>query len=323
MHTVKTLLSDTGSRFRVLLTRLLTRLGLTEESFLLIPAVLIGIVAAAAAVAFHELIGYFRHLLYDTPNSGFLYGHGIWLLILFPALGGLAVGIMGRFLGSGGHGVPEVIESVIRTQGFVHPFSAIQRILTASLTIGSGGSAGAEGPIVQIGAAIASAMGHTFRIARQHMPVLIGCGTAAGISAIFNAPIGGVLFTLEVILQEFSIRMFTPLVIASVIANVTTRAIFQAMLHERYEAIFAVPSDVLSGFGSRGMLAWGQLPHFAILGVTCGAIAAALTLLMIQTEKRAAAWGTPKLLRPGDWRRGGGRSGSAVRHRDRLVDAGH
>ena len=191
---MRTLLPEVGSRFRVLLTRLLHRMGLREESFLLIPAVLIGIVAAGAAVAFHELINFIRHILYGSPDPGFLYGQGIWLLILFPAAGGLVVGILGRLLGSGGHGVPEVIESVVRTQGFVHPFSAIQRILTASVTIGSGGSAGAEGPIVQIGAAIASAVGHAFRIGRQHMPVLIGCGTAAGISAIFNAPIGGVLF---------------------------------------------------------------------------------------------------------------------------------
>ena len=92
--------------------------------------------------------------------------------------------------------------------------------------------------------------------------------------------------------------MFTPLVIASVIANVTTRAIFQSMLGERYDAIFAVPQGITSGFGSGGMLAWGQLPHFAVLGVTCGAIAASLTVLMIQAEKRVAAWRTPKLLRP-------------------------
>src|SRR6185369_5088272 len=115
---------------------------------------------------------------------------------------------------------------------------AIQKIITASVTIGTGGSAGAEGPIVQVGAAVASGVGQLFRIARHHMPILVGCGTAAGISSIFNAPIGGVLFTLEVILRDFSVRTFTPVVIASVIANFTMQSVFRQYLGEQYQAIF-------------------------------------------------------------------------------------
>src|SRR5581483_12220996 len=104
--------------------------------------------------------------------------------------------------------------SVIRNRGVIKPLSAVEKIITSALTIGTGGSAGAKGPIVQIGAGIASGVGQLFRVARQHMPILTGCGCAAGISAIFNAPFGGVLFTLEVILQDFSIRSFTPVVLA-------------------------------------------------------------------------------------------------------------
>src|SRR5207302_11263593 len=125
------------------------------------------------------------------------------------------------------------------------PMIAIEKIITSAITIGTGGSAGAEGPIVQIGAAIASGVGQTFRLARQYMPILTGCGCAAGISAIFNSPIGGVLFALEVILQDFSIRTFTPVVLASVIANITTQAIFRRIHHEiEYQAIFALPNWV-------------------------------------------------------------------------------
>ena len=81
-----------------------------------------------------------------------------------------------------------------------------------------------------------------FRVARQSMPLLIGCGSAAGISAIFNSPLGGVLFTLEVILQDFSMRTFTPVVLASVVANVTTQAIYRHVAHgATYQAIFALP----------------------------------------------------------------------------------
>ena len=271
---------------------------MTEESFLLLPAVLIGIIVAAGAVAFHELIVLIRMWLYGTPHTAYLYGPGVWLLIAWPALGGLCVGIFARFFGSQGHGVPEVIESVIKTQGFIRPVVAIQKIITASITIGTGGSAGAEGPIVQVGAAIASGVGQIFRIARHHMPILVGCGTAAGISSIFNSPIGGVLFTLEVILQDFSIRAFAPLMIASVVANVTTRAIFQGIMGEPYNAIFAMPADVTASFGTGGMLTWTQLPNFALLGIACGIIASSLTKLMLRMEQDISRSHTPKLLRP-------------------------
>ena len=292
------LLPEAGSRFRVLSTRVLHRFGLSEDAFLLLPAVLIGVAAAVAAVAFHELITLIRDLLYATQNPNYLYGRGMWLLLLWPTAGGLAVGVMTRLFRSPGHGVPDVIESVVRSEGFIPPSIAIQKIITASATIGTGGSAGAEGPIVQVGAAIASAVGRLFRIARHSMPILVGCGAAAGISAVFNAPIGGVLFTLEVILQDYSIRAFTPLMISSVIANVATRAIMQDGLQKQYGAIFELPPEVASGLGPNGMLSWQQLPNFALLGIVCGLVAVSLTRLMIHMEDRAATSRLPAIIRP-------------------------
>src|SRR5207302_6885034 len=120
-----------------------------------------------------------------------LYGRGVFLLVAFPALGGLAVGVISKYVfrTREGHGIVDVMESVYRSSGFIRPLAAIEKILTAGITIGTGGSAGAEGPIVQIGAGVASGVGQLFRVAREHMPLLIGCGAAAGISAIFNSPI--------------------------------------------------------------------------------------------------------------------------------------
>lgn len=288
-------LSAAAARLRLALTRGLSRLGFREESFLLGLSVAIGIVTGAAAVGFHELIGWIRDRLYLHVASDFLYGRGLPLLVVFPALGGLLVGIISRYIvrAREGHGVIDVMESVVKTSGFVKPRVAIEKIVTAAITIGTGGSAGAEGPIVQIGAAIASGFGSLFRIARQHMPILTGCGCAAGISAIFNAPIGGVLFTLEVILQDFSIRTFTPVVVASVIANVTTRAIFAHFGIQFAAILHVIPMS--GAAANRPVLDWGQVGNFVALGLICGIVGVALTRMMHLAE---AQFGKLKRLGP-------------------------
>jgi len=285
-----------AARLRVLVSRFLSRFGFGDDSFVLVLAVVVGVVTAFAAVGFHELINFIRDELYLNVDPTFLYGRGMLLLIAFPAAGGLAVGLFSRFLlgGTEGHGIVDVMESVVRTSGFQRPLVAIEKILTSGLTIGSGGSAGAEGPIVQIGAAIASGVGGMFGLARQNMPLLTGCGCAAGISAIFNAPFGGVLFTLEVILQDFSIRAFTPIVLASVIAQVTTLAIF-GHTHESYRAIFPMPPQEML---MHSMLSWGQVGNFIMLGLVCGMAGLALTRLMYFSEKFFHGWMLPRPLLP-------------------------
>jgi CIC family chloride channel protein len=292
-------LSAVASRMRVVASRLLVRLGFQSDSFLLLLAVVVGIITAAAAVMFHKLINKTRDLLYlhvASPKN--LYGHkGILLLILFPAVGGLVVGLVSRFVfrTREGHGIVDVMESVVRSSGFIRPVAAVEKIITAGITIGTGGSAGAEGPIVQIGAAIASGVGQLFRVSRAHMPLLIGCGTAAGISAIFNSPIGGVLFALEVILFDFSMRTFTPVVMASVIANVTTKVIFSRVFDEHYEAIFALNPQQI---GTNLDISFSQIPIYLGLGVLCGIVGVSLTRMMYFSERRLSLRKVPKALRP-------------------------
>ncbi|HEX3356970.1 MAG TPA: chloride channel protein, partial [Tepidisphaeraceae bacterium] len=157
-------------------------------------------------------------------------------------------------------------------------------------TIGSGGSCGAEGPIVQIGAGIASGIGQFFRLTRSQMPLIIGCGTAAGISAIFNSPMGGLLFTLEVILLDFSLRTITPVIIASVIANVTTQGLYHR-LHQPALAIFNIPKMQIE-------TQWQQMPSFILLGIICGIVAVALTLLMRRAEHFFEKMSLPRFARP-------------------------
>jgi CIC family chloride channel protein len=293
-------LSAPGGRLRVLLTRSLNRYGFNDDAFLLLMSVVIGTITGGAAVAFHELINLIRDQMYGrSGEEAFLYhGHGKWLLMLLPAFGGLAVGVISKYIfrTREGHGIVDVVESVVRSSGFQKPTVAIEKILTSAITIGSGGSAGAEGPIVQIGAAIASGVGQLFRVARTQMPILTGCGCAAGISAIFNAPFGGVLFTLEVILQDFSIRSFTPVVLASVIAQVTVQETFQLAHHaEAYRAIFAMPQiDV----ARHTLLSWDQVGNFLILGILCGIIGSIFTRSMYWSEHAFSRLKINKAVRP-------------------------
>lgn len=287
--------SAVASRFRVLVSRGLAFLGFRDDAFLLILAVLIGIVTAFAAVGFHELIRWIGDLLYygtDPKYPEFLYRAGIPLIIIWPALGGLVTGVIANVIvrDREGRGVVDVLESVIRSSGFMKPSAAIEKIITSAVTIGSGGSGGAEGPILQIGAGIASGIGQFFRIARAQMPLIIGCGTAAGISAIFNSPMGGLLFTLEVILLDFSIRTVTPVIIASVVANVTTQGIFQRM-HEPVLSIFNIPQ-------MRFAFTWAQMPNFIVLGLICGVVAVGLTKLMRRTEHFFEHSTLPRFFRP-------------------------
>ena len=245
------LLTDAGLRFRLMISRVLLRLGFGDQAFLVPLAVLIGIVSAGAAVAFHELIHLIRDLLYVKMMSPAppLRSRDLrsWFCSRPPA-GWRSVCSAPTSCGAReGHGIIDVMETVLRSRGHIRPLLAVEKILTAAATIGTGGSAGAEGPIVQIGAAICSGIGQLFQINPSQLPILIGCGTAAGISAIFSSPMGGVLFTLEVILLDFSVRAFTPIVSASVVAYVTTQAIFHWIdPGGSHYAIFSVPPGAIS-----------------------------------------------------------------------------
>lgn len=299
---MRSTLSSFASRTQLLVTQTLARLGFSESALLVPVAVVIGVVTAAAAVGFHELIVFIRDHLYRINRYGldadFLYGKGLFLLVLLPALGGLAVGCFSTYVmrAREGHGIIDVLESVTRGGGNIRPLVALEKIFTSAITIGSGGSAGAEGPIVQIGAAIASGIGRIFQVSRHHYPVLIGCGSAAGISAIFDSPIGGVLFTLEVILLDFSVRTFTPVVVASVIANVATQGIFRWLDPQAAQfSIFVLPTWVTDDMIQ---LTVGGVANFVLLGVLCGVVGATLTRLMYRTEDAFARLRVPRALKP-------------------------
>jgi chloride channel protein, CIC family len=155
---------------------------------------------------------------------------GPWFVVLAPALGGLVYGpLVDRFAREArGHGVPEVMLAVAEHGGRIRPRVAIVKSLASALCIGSGGSVGREGPIVQIGSALGSALGQVLRVPSSRLRLLVACGAAGGISATFNAPIAGVVFALELILRNIEAESFGVVVLASVMANVVGRAAFGA-----------------------------------------------------------------------------------------------
>jgi CIC family chloride channel protein len=194
-------------------------------------AVLVGVGAGLGAVAFRYLIYFFTWLA--TGHSQFgqagyvgsshLPWLGLGFFVVIPAIGGLIYGplIYEWAREARGHGVPEVMISVADNGGRIRWQVSVVKSLASALCIGSGGSVGREGPIVQIGSALASSLGQWVRMPENRLRVLVACGAAGGISATFNAPITGVFFGVEIILREFSVDALFTVMLSAMIADIT------------------------------------------------------------------------------------------------------
>ncbi|MBU1356240.1 MAG: chloride channel protein [Candidatus Edwardsbacteria bacterium] len=187
----------------------------------------VGILTGLTAVAFRSLIIFSNSLFFPhDPHQIFLIGRWWrYLAFLIPAIGGLLVGgIMYLFFRKEEplSGVPEVMAAVSLKGGMLSPKTGLKGLLSA-ITIGSGGSAGPEGPIVEIGSSLGSYLGQKLKLTSSELRLMAGCGAAAGISGVFGAPLGGVFFALEIILGEFAITTFAPVVLSAVAAAVISR----------------------------------------------------------------------------------------------------
>src|SRR6185437_2378057 len=201
------------------------RLSISQSTFMILAAIVVGLGGGFGAVAFRALIAGANWLAFSEIGA-FLSSHvGALGVVLQLALGGaFAAFIASRFAPEAkGHGVPEVMEAVALRGGLMRPRVIAIKALASATSIGFGGSCGREGPIVQIGSAIGSMLGQLPRAPAPIVRTLVACGAAAGISATFNAPIGGVFFAAEVILGEFAPRSFAAIVVASVVSAVIGR----------------------------------------------------------------------------------------------------
>jgi CIC family chloride channel protein len=205
-------------------------------------AIACGLGGAVAAVLFRLMIRTVQALAFEgAPGIDGLIEEGLlaeagdpleaarglawyWRLTI-PAIGGLIVGPLVWFYAreAQGHGVPEVMKAVALRGGVIRPRIVAIKALASALSIGTGGSVGREGPIVQIGSAFGSMLGQLLGVKARELRTIVGCGAAAGISATFNAPIAGALFAAEVIVGDFAVAQFSPIVISSVVATVVSR----------------------------------------------------------------------------------------------------
>jgi len=245
------------------------RFRATEHIFMTIIAVIIGFTGGLGAVGIQFLIKFFQHIFWGKWDIALehLYRVPIYVKILAPTTGGFFVGLIVYLFAkeAKGHGVPEVMESIALRNGYIRPRVVLAKLFASAICIGSGGSTGREGPVVQIGSSLGSSLGQFLRVNPERMKIFVACGAAAGIAAAFNAPVAGALFSVEVILGDFGVAQFSPIVIASVMATVVSRFFlgnFPAFEVPKYDLVSPI-----------------ELIPYAILGLIAGLVA----LLFIKT----------------------------------------
>jgi CIC family chloride channel protein len=269
-----------------------TRLGLAAM------ALLVGAGAGLGAAAFRWLIFSITWLVTGHQQFG-QQGHapslhlpwlGPWFVLVVPIVGGLLYGpLINRFAREArGHGVPEVMLAVTENGGRIRPPVTIVKALASAMCIGVGGSVGREGPIVQIGSALASTVGQAVRMSERELRIIVACGAAGGIAATFNAPITGLFFGFEIVLREFSLDALFATSLAAVAGDLVSRAFFGSA------PFFAgIPHGLVVTSDSTYLL-------IAVLGVLAGLIGAGFKTFLYRLEDLGdRIWnGRPEWARP-------------------------
>jgi len=269
------------------ISNILDRFQPSETTVLIGTAVVVGVGTGFGAVGFIELIGLIQRVFFDggTQLLPFL---GPALVVIIPMIGGLLAGPIISFFASEakGHGVPEVMQAIALRGGRIRPRVVVAKILASSLCIGSGGSAGREGPIVQVGAALGSSLGQWLRLSDNRIRNLVACGAAAGIAATFNAPIAGVIFAMEIILGELHLGDLGNVVISAITASTIARIFLGD------QPAFAISSDY-------GMQAPWEIFLYVLLGALAAFAAVGFTRMLYWFEDRFDGWKFPDALKPG------------------------
>ncbi|MCD6360468.1 MAG: chloride channel protein [Armatimonadetes bacterium] len=261
----------TTSRWRRRLLVTAGRAKLAQHASEIALGIIAGIMGGLGAVFFRWLIATCHALFFDG-GAHVLNVLGDSYTIVLPAVGGLLVGLLTVFLApeAKGHGVPEIMEAIALRWGRIRARVAVVKSFASAICIGSGGSVGREGPIAQIGAALASTLAGIFKVPDSGRRVLVGCGAAAGIAATFNAPVGGAFFALELLLGQWTAEVFAPVVVASVTGAGIGRAVFGDV------PAFQVPKY--------GISSYVELPAFLLLGILAAPVGVLFVRLIVMAE---------------------------------------
>ncbi|MCJ2533255.1 MAG: chloride channel protein [Candidatus Thermoplasmatota archaeon] len=220
-------------------------------------AAIIGVFGAFIAIAFRWMIDAFQEIFFvgGSPLDNSL---GVWIIVV-PAIGAVFVGVIIYWLAPEvkGAGVADVMRGVVANRGRFRARVPALKALASAITLGSGGSGGREGPIVQIGASFASVVGQKLKLTSSELRIMVACGAAGAIAATFNTPIAGAVFALELLLLEFKTRSFVPLIVSSVFATLASRhylgdnptfaLVAEYRLENPYELVFYLGLGLLAG----------------------------------------------------------------------------
>ncbi len=232
-----------------------------DNHFIILLSIVTGFIAAIAVILLKKAV----HLIQNFLTSGFLREFANYQLIFYPAVGIFLVILFTKFILRKpiGHGIPDVLYAISRNSGQIPGYHTFSSLIASAITVGFGGSVGLEGPSAATGAAIGSNMAKWLKIDYKRIILMIGCATAGAIAAIFKAPIAGILFAIEVLMLDLTMKAVVPLLAASATAALTSYAILGP------GSIYEV--EVLQAFAIH------HLPEYVLLGVLTGFISVYFT----------------------------------------------
>ncbi len=244
--------------------------NIKEPVFISILSLIIGVACAMVAALLKGAI----HLIQGYATSLLIWGNLDWGYLIFPVVGVLLAGLFVRYIVKDdiSHGVTKILYALSQRKSRIKPHNMWTSLVASSVTIGMGGSVGAESPIVLTGSAIGSNIGRLFRLEQKNLMLLVGCGAAGAVSGIFKAPITGLIFVIEVLMLDLTLTSVLPLLISSVTGATMAYLFFG--------------TDAMFAFNMSESFTLDRIPWVLILGVLCGLTSLYFTKISFSLEKR-------------------------------------